>query len=112
MKVRNGFVSNSSSSSFCIFGACLDSSEARELVKDVEDLKDAGLYDIREYLEEKTPLSIYVPPDFGMLYIGRDWDSVKDDETGKQFKENVKDELKKLAGKDLDCGTQSEAWYG
>ena len=33
MKIRNGFVSNSSSSSFCIYGAALEFSEILEKVK-------------------------------------------------------------------------------
>lgn len=40
MKIRNGFVSNSSSSSFCIFGVALTESEYKKLIKEsVEALK-------------------------------------------------------------------------
>ena len=40
MKIRNGFVSNSSSSSFCIFGVSLTENEYKKLIKDaVEALK-------------------------------------------------------------------------
>lgn len=113
MKIRNGFVSNSSSSSFCIYGASFDSSEVRELLKNIEGLEDADLYELREHMESKdTDLSFWTPPDYGMLFIGKDWSSVKDAETGKEFKEHIEAELEKLCGKKVECGTHSEAWYG
>jgi len=34
MKIRLGFVSNSSSSSFCIMGFCLSTHDARELLSE------------------------------------------------------------------------------
>lgn len=68
MKIRMGFVSNSSSSSFLVYGACL--SPRNEL------------YDLTSKIE------VYSPPDDN-TYIGLSWDRVGDDETGKQFKERV-----------------------
>jgi len=44
-------------------------------------------------------------------YLGKSWDSVGDEETGKQFKENIENALKKL-DPDISCDTHEEAWYG
>jgi len=96
MKIRNGFVSNSSTSSFCIFGIFLsDRNMDEDLEKKVED---AGL----EFL--------YGPSYPDSVYIGRSFSSIKDDETGGQFKDDVREKLKALGipGTAQLC---EEAWY-
>ena len=35
---------------------------------------------------------------------------VKDDETGKQFKESIEKELKSIFGDSIECATHKEAW--
>jgi hypothetical protein len=96
MKIRNGFVSNSSTSSFCIYGACIDRDKVDE---------DAV---------EKLGLSYhYGDPnnDSDMVYIGRSWSSVKDDETGKAFKESIERLIEQLCGESKECTTYEEAWH-
>lgn len=126
MKIRNGFVSNSSSSSFCMFGTTVDRSEVRDLIRKAnvtlqdheQDLDSLRLYELREILEYndelKFPkgLSVWRPEGSDRLYIGKSWSSVKDDQTGKQFKDDVQADLKQFFGKDMSCTTHSEAWYG
>jgi len=97
VKVRNGLVSNSSTSSFCIYGTVIKSEEYEKI-----DWKNfpAGF---REYS---------MPDWDGREYaIGRNWTSVRDDETGAQFKQNVRDTLNKLLDREIDCCTVEEAWY-
>ena len=116
MKIRSGFVSNSSSSSFLMYGTYVDNEKIEEikqfpsLKKEFED-KDLEKYDIAEILVSlNKDLESETMPDDEGFYIGISWDKVKDDETGKQFKNRVKEVLEKIIGK-CELGTHSEAWY-
>lgn len=96
MKVRSGFVSNSSSSSFLIYGAKFE--KAPERVKQ-EDVGSLGIE--------------HGDPDWDdTKYVGLSWSAIKDDETGAQFKSRIENELKKLfPDEKLDIGTWEDAWY-
>jgi hypothetical protein len=135
MKIRMGFVSNSSSSSFCIYGVCLKDHNLQEILisKGVKEeyleegsydylddwsfkyrLKDKGMSeeDIKKECEKKllTGIEHHDPMGEGDIYIGRAWCDIKDDETGKQFKERIEKELKDALGEDIKVGTHEEAW--
>jgi len=109
MKIRNGFVSNSSSSSFCIFGAYLEGDRAKEVDNRIDNdnkfckqLKDFGF----EYF--------YGDPNNydTVIYIGKSWDSIGDEETGNQFKNSILENLKVLlSDESVECGTHEAAWY-
>jgi hypothetical protein len=96
MKIRNGFVSNSSSSSFLIYGAAITQDDAETFEKKA----------VKAGLEFK-----YGPDGYDNNYIGLSWDSIKDNETGKEFKERIEKAVEKVMGEKTDCGTHSEAWY-
>lgn len=104
MKIRNGFVSNSSSSSFLIYGV--------ELA--IESEKREGI----ENLAYKAKMACHQHDDGG-LYLGHSWDAVRDDETGKQFKDRTEAEVKKILEEakvtadvgELKFGTHEDAWY-
>ena len=103
MKTRQGFVSNSSSTSFCIYGAYIDSKHFEELGKP----EDVDVYEWAESLALNTYSQDY---SFG-FYFGRSWDSISDDETGAQFKKSVREEIAKVLGKPFDCSTCEGSWY-
>ena len=97
MKIRTGFVSNSSSSSFLIYGIYLSSAEVEKL---------GGL----SKLLKGTDLDFHNPPECD-YFVGVSWDAVKDDETGAQFKERVARQISEKFGSEQSCDTYSESWY-
>ena len=154
MKTRNGFVSNSSSSSFCIFGSSIDVSLYDEesfipfmkkfkteylhmfnLVIDdyskQENMSDSNKNMLDnvlklDYIDElDIPNGVYFDDTLVMLmlskvgleyydmmgewfYIGRSWDSIGDDENGKEFKDHITSTMLKLYN--VNCSTITEAW--
>lgn len=111
MKIRSGFVSNSSSSSFVCYGISIDLDELKKAlgVKEEDDV----LYAIEEALEKKYPGFSAGNPydDYSDIYIGRKYTSMKDDETAKQFKDSVKDTLGSILGKDVKPDHIEESSY-
>ena len=127
MKIRQGFVSNSSSSSFCIYGISISFDEAIEnpklkaalekvlKKKEEEDgeglnLDDLSSWDVSEIIEGETGLAVYVPYE-SYLYIGGDWCTIGDKETGAKFKTKIRRLIKKWFDVPNDkFGTHEEAW--
>lgn len=113
MKIRHGFVSNSSSTSFTIIGICDDADTIYEKLKlahpkFAEDVED---YDLIDEVVEGLGLGLshYIP--YGeYVYIGLDYENIGDDETGKQFRERAQKEVSKLLGETVPVEYLSEAW--
>lgn len=121
MKIRMGFVSNSSSSSFAIYGTRVDSNEVLDMLlkhkkitkKQYNKCQEEDNSEVGDIIDwgrcmDNFNNSLVLVGDFECyetLYIGRELASIDDDETGKQFKESTEKELKDLFGKEMDCET-------
>jgi hypothetical protein len=117
MKIRNGFVSNSSSSSFCIYGSSYDLYDFVESCKLInesmkEEYEENGeWWEIKEKIEKDTGLEVHVHDESDALWIGRSWSSIGDDETGRELKDGVEKIMKEHFDED-ECHTYEESWYG
>jgi len=127
MKCRIGFVSNSSSESFCMFGIGIEYYEViKKLNKKYKKLFDKEFkikddnysniekYDLFEFLNN-IDLNIKCnsgPPYEDYIYIGKEWCDIKDNETGLQFKNSIKNEIKLLFkdSEDLKFKTHEISW--
>lgn len=90
MKKRLGFVSNSSSSSFCIYGIEIAYSEIAELLK----IEEEQISDTLDRLE------IVIENDYEneSAYFGLSYSDLRDDETGAQFKQRALEALIDIFG--------------
>ena len=109
MKIRNGFVSNSSSSSFCMFGAYIDDEILKKSVAAINE--DYSIYDVIDDILQGTGLSwSNTPEGCDSVAVGRSFTSIKDTETGAQFKDSVRSKMKELFGDKIECNTMEESW--
>ena len=128
MKTRLGFVSNSSTSSFMIYGYEMDSSDFYEILyknhtdlfkdqleqlnKDhkedekftLEDALSSGeIYDIDEVLQENDIPLHMIDGEGDTVYLGVDPSNMDMDETKRQFQARVEEQISKFMGKKVKC---------
>ena len=115
MKIRQGFVSNSSSSSFHIYGAQVDESEIRKILIEQKKATEEELeeYGVGEFIHEldSPGLACYPVPDWDCVFIGRRYSSIKDDETGRDFKTDAFERVTKFFGEEFECEEHFETTY-
>lgn len=114
MKVRKGFVSNSSSSSFCIFGAALNKDMLKTFAETIHDddieeyvsrhkFTTKESFDVSDEEYEQSTIVEYIIDKYctgkncsyeidyecDSIYIGRHPNSIGDNETGKEYRESM-----------------------
>jgi hypothetical protein len=110
MKIRQGFVSNSSSTSFTIFGIQSDFDfdeflKAKLVTKKQRDDIENDSRSLFESIKQKLPngFDIIYSYDDNDIYIGRDAKSIQDNETGLEFKQSAQEFLESIFGRHIKC---------
>lgn len=96
MKIRLGFISNSSNTSFCIYGRYFD----------LKDITDEMIIEL-----EELDLEVIGDQNNDGYYIGRSYTLIKDNETGKEFKERTLKDMKIIFPELEVLHNQEDGWY-
>jgi hypothetical protein len=98
MKLRIGFVSNSSNTSFCIVGISLSNPDEKYNLK----AEELGLD-----IQGDNPNNWFNDENYFGLFI----EKMKDDETLGEFKQKVAQKLKELTGTEQQVSIITRGWY-
>jgi len=108
MKVRTGFVSNSSSSSFVIYGRTYkDETLAKALNIDMEDENIDFVEKLYEVLDN-SDFSYHCDNEENQWYIGQQILNMNEDETLFNFKKRIEREVTEKFGNEKDDSSQEE----
>lgn len=121
MKTRNGFVSNSSTTSFCIMGIELDelnfpeepNEEERKLMEECEyeDVSDIDRSERMDIRFDKSGLDYEIEPYNDNVYVGLSVSKMRPDETMAQFQERAAELIRQhLPECDKKPGWIVDAW--
>ncbi len=111
MKERLGFVSNSSSSSFLIYGVCISESTLIKVYNTINGSDESEDSDVPYLIEKELGVESHHVPDDDYYFFGISPDSIRDDQTGAEFKKEVRDKLLKYFPDPSNFSYHSEAWH-
>jgi hypothetical protein len=98
-----------------MYGVCASESEIKEMMleKGAIDKEDLERYGIFEDLDKLDFKGLTYRPDYdgGCVFIGRSYRTLKDDETGGEFKQSAESAIKEIFGKEKKCEEFMETIY-
>ena len=97
MKTRHGFVANSSTSSFLLYGSYVDSQALLDAFNSRcgTEVDYANEYYLRK-IDSSVPVWLAIHDMYSEIVVGRSYMTLGDDETGAQFKQATEQELARL----------------
>jgi hypothetical protein len=114
MKTRQGFVSNSSSTSFTICGVAMNQERIKEILGVDDPFSLDGQHGLQVWSDPNDWAGTYY---IGMILSGTNEycemrSAMRDDETKEQFRQRVEGVLREVTGgHELVCGFHSAGWY-
>lgn len=113
MKIRTGFVSNSSTSSFCIYGCFLDQDKAIKLFVKAGILTEPAAnnsWGACQMGADEIGVKFYTGESDLGAYFGFDFTNIPDDVNVGEWKQEKEEVLKKIFGEEISCYVYLEAW--
>jgi hypothetical protein len=114
MKIRKGFVSNSSTSSFCIYGCSVDSYEVLDMLSATEEQRkeaeEEGVYEVLGEILSGTDIEYWAPYDWDTVFFGFRFAHIPDSVVVGDWKKEKEAVLKEHLGSDIQCNVIQEAY--
>lgn len=133
MKTRIGFVSNSSTTSFSIYGCAIENGKSGDATDKIFqylttkpgfdkifEKKMGAAYTDGDGCDRYTRVQMFKELCDGMqiiygqydeMYIGKSFEVAKDTETVGEFKQNIAKIIKNIFGEDMVCDFYTKGWY-